>query len=218
MLQENFKTVAPKTEKERKSVEYLSYLGKMFKDREQHEGELFYNSEDVFASLLMAALLKNTNHSLKMYCTGLRPGILCGRREGDGLGYEGAYWEAFKDFFSEKNIRKFSPGSIKILIQTDRYKSYLPFRKVFKCMENCPGIIEVKLIRKNGIRDLFRFLNTGGLGKNNFAIFDDKAYRIEYDMDKYLSSGSFYDPEKCKILREMFDKEFKDQRAIPIHM
>lgn len=213
-LVNNIQVVSPHRSEEKQSSDYIEYLNNKVKNRIKNKGDLFYNEGKTYASLLMATLLSNTHDSLKMYCTGLRPGILCGKHEGDGLGYEGAYWEAFKEFFTEYNINNFK-GKIQILIQTKKWLHNLPFKKVFECKRKCPGKIEIGWIRKKGIGNLFAPLNyCRGLGKNNFAIFDERAYRIEYDPDRFLANGSFYDPKMCSFLAGIFDEEFKNSQQI----
>lgn len=211
--------VKPRRLEEKNAISYLNYLNEKIEKRESNEGDLFWNDGKTFASLLMATLLSNTHHSLKMYCTGLRPGILCGKKEGDGKGFEGAYWEVFKTFFTRSNIDKIETVNnippIQILIQTDRWKDNLPFKRVFDCQNQCPGKIEIKRIKKSGIQKMFGWLNnTNTIGKNNFAIFDNHAYRIEYDPDRFLANGSFYDKNMCKYLGIIFDKEFANSDPV----
>lgn len=212
MKKETTETIIPVTPKkieESTSVNYLKYLSNMIEERKENEGKLFYNEGKPFASLLMATLLKNTHTSLKMYCTGLRPGILCGKDEGDGKGYEGAYWEAFKEFFTTSNIKNYSKNAIQILVQTDKWKENLPFRRVFECQKEYPEQVSVRIIKRSSIRYLFGLLNdTVRLGKNNFAIFDGTAYRMEYNPDRFLAKGSFNDPKTCSFLSDLFDEEF----------
>lgn len=212
MGEEIITVVKPIKPEEISATGYIDYLSEKIEHRKENEGDIFYNDGKRFASLLMATLLQNTHESLKMYCTGLRPGILCGKKEGDGRGYEGAYWDAFKNFFSDKNeiFKKNGTNKIQILIQTKKWLHYMPFKKVAKCMENHPGYIQVRHIRKNGIAHLFDYLNIDKGGKNNFAIFDDKAYRIEYNPDRFFAEGSFYDPKMCKYLGGIFDYEFEN--------
>ncbi|GEM_PF-3438340 len=209
------KKITPIKLEEKNAEEYIKYIQNLADKRDP--SDIYYNEGKPYASILMATLLCNTHTSLKMYCTGLRPGILCGKYEGDGKGYEGAYWTAFKDFFTESNIKKISNkhGKIQILIQKKNWIGNLPFKRVFDCQKKCPGTIEVRWIKKKGISNLFSILhNNNSIGKDNFAIFDGRAYRIEYDPDRFMASGSFNDVEMCTFLSKIFDKEFESATEI----
>lgn len=208
----NLIDVSPVKREEEEISDYLDYLNNLAKEsREGKSGETFYNKGEAHASLLMAKLLANTEKSLRMYCTGLRPGILCGKNEGDGEGFEGAYWKTFKDFFSKTNLAKFKRGSIKILIQRKDWIRNRPFAIVREAQKCYPDIIEIKWIRHNSIGWISKLLRGNGscLGKNNFSVFDNRAYRIEYDQNNYLATGSFNDLEMCRQLSYIFDREFK---------
>lgn len=202
--------ITPVREEERKSSDYLKYLEDCVNDRIDNPRKIVYNEGKPYASLIMATLMKNTHKTLLMYCTGLRPGILCGKQEGDGKGYEGAYWDVFKSFFKEKNVNKLE--GIKIMIQNNKWIDNMPFKVVRNCKNNCPGKIEVRKINNKGIRNLSKLLQIDG--KTNFAVFDGTAYRIEYDPDHYLASCSFNDPEMCAFLSKTFEEEFNKAEMI----
>lgn len=193
--------------------EYLDGLAK----KNPVSSEIFTNKGKVHASILMATLLINTEHRLDMYCQGLRPGILCGRDENDEDGYRGAYWKAFKDFFNTSiKSNEFKERSVRILIQDDQWINNMPFKEVGKALRD--DITKDKVIVKH-ILPQARDLIEKSLGKKedtnyNFSIYDDRAFRLEYEPNEYLAIGSFNDPSWCNLLREMFDYAFNSAQDI----
>ena len=93
-------SVELKQEKEKELESYHSYLNGLA-SQDPTSSDIFSNKGVAHASILMATLMANTDHKIDMYCTGLRPGILCGRDENDPDGFKGAYWEEFEKLISD---------------------------------------------------------------------------------------------------------------------
>ncbi len=207
-------TQSAKLEKqEEKDLQYYrEYLDGLAK-KNPVSSEIFSNKGKVHASILMATLLINTEHRLDMYCQGLRPGILCGKDENDEDGYRGAYWKAFKDFFNTSiKSGAFGKESVRILIQDEQWINNMPFKVVGKALRD--NVTKDKVIVKI-ISSQARDLIEQSLGKKentnyNFSIYDDNAFRLEYEPDDYLAIGSFNDPSWCNLLREMFNYAFSN--------
>lgn len=167
----------------------------------------------------MATLLANTEHKLKMYCQGLRPGILCGKNEGDGEGFEGAYWEVFKTFFSETLKSKhndFQEDCIRILIQDTKWLNNQPFNIISKALNDpiTASKIVVKKIRDKEREKIESILGNENYSNYNFATFDDKAFRLEYEPNEYKAMGSFNNPSWCTTLNTLFDYAFNNAEDI----
>ena len=174
--------------------------------------EVFSNKGVEHASILMATLLANTDRQISMYCQGLRPGILCGKHEGDGNGYEGSYWFEFKKFFKERiKSDSFTKGSIRILIQKKDWIGNAPFRIIIDALVD-PKLaekIQVKLISNEARKNIEKVLGEDKDVNYNFSIYDNIAFRLEYEPDNYRALGSFNSPLWCSMLLELFDDAFK---------
>ncbi|MBR4919095.1 MAG: hypothetical protein IKZ56_13245 [Bacteroidales bacterium] len=173
--------------------------------------EIFSNKGIDHASILMATLLANTDHSMDMYCQGLRPGILCGEQEGDNTGAEGAYWYEFKKFFQERiQSDDFTNDSIRILIQKKNWIKNAPFRLIREVLAN-PDLskkIQVRIISDEARTSIEKALGEDSDVNYNFSIYDGKAFRLEYEPDNYRALGSFNSPSWCSLLLKLFDNAF----------
>ena len=147
-----------------------------------------------------------------MYCMGLRPGILCGKDKDDPSGFRGAYWEEFKKFFRETlNNQCFKKESIRILIQTKDYLKNAPFRVVGNALkaDGTKDKILVRLISDEWKKNIEKSLGEGNDNfkyNYNFAVFDDKYFRLEYEANSYRALGSF----RSDQLRDRLSKLFND--------
>ena len=173
--------------------------------------EIFSNKGVDHASILMATLLANTDHLMDMYCQGLRPGILCGVKEGDNKGAEGAYWHEFKKFFQERiKSNDFTNGSIRILIQKKDWIQNAPFRIIGEALADSSinEKIQIKIISDEARFGIEKALGQAKDVNYNFSIYDRKAFRLEYEPDNYRALGSFNSPSWCSLLLELFNNAF----------
>jgi hypothetical protein len=216
-------TVKPRSvelinEKEREIKFYQTYLDKLAQGK-SISSEIFTNRGEAHASILMATLLANTTNTLKLYCRGLTPGLLCGKTEGDGEGFEGAYWAEFKQFFqSTIKSERFGTNSVEILIQEDKYLEYQPFQTIKQALQNeaIKSKIKIKKITDGSKKDIERVLGNGNGENYNFAIFDGHAFRLEYNPDDYQAIGSFNNPTWCNLLTKLFDSAFSKATEISL--
>lgn len=208
----NRRTVEPIRQEEKDIASYKDYLNRLAQQNPASQ-DIFTNKGEAHASILMATLMANTERRLDMYCTGLRPGILCGVDEGDAEGFKGSYWDEFKRFFQETLLSdNFVNNSVRLLVQTDRFINNAPFRIVGNALRNpqTQSKIQVRLISeesKKRIEDFFGNQDCPNVNYN-FAIFDGKAFRLEYEPDSYRALGSFNNPSWGRLLSDMFNEAF----------
>ncbi len=207
-------------DEEKNISSYQKYLDELA-SKNPPSTEIFSNKGEAHASILMATLIANTEHYLDMYCTGLRPGILCGKD--DDKGFEGAYWEEFQRFFKETiRSEEFKDESVRILVQRKDWLSYPPFDVVGSALRDpaTTNKIKVKLISDKSKEQIERILGKqkGENGNYNFAIFDRKAFRLEYEADSYRALGSFNSPSWSDLLTDMFNKAYANENAEDITM
>lgn len=198
--------------KEYEIKHYQTYLEDLAR-RRFISSEIITNRGEARASILMATLLANTIDSLKLYCRGLSPGILCGKDEGDGKGFEGAYWEEFKRFFDVKK-KKYESISVEILIQDTTWLYNQPFQIIKETIKDSK--IQVKKISDVSKKRIEELLGNTNGENYNFAIFDGKAFRLEYNPNNYQAMGSFNNPSWCNFLTYLFDTAFEKASQIGV--
>lgn len=191
------------SKEEQKLEGFLNYL-KELAAPDPPQATLISNKGHLHASILLGALLCHTEHSLKMYCTGLTPAILHGDEEGEeNTGT--AYWKVFQDFFNTRVGQL--DGQIKILVQSKEWENCPPFKIVIASMLKYPQKIEVKVENVESRKVVTKYW-----GKNesiNFSIYDGKAYRLEYEPKPHIAIASFNDEKMSKELTGVFDDMFK---------
>ncbi len=206
-------SVTLKQQSEKELTFYQAYLDDLA-NQKPTSSDIFSNKGIAHASILMATLMANTEHKMDMYCTGLRPGILCGKDDNDESGFRGAYWIEFKKFFLETiKSPDYGENSIRILIQKDDWIENAPFRVVGNALRDSitANKIQVRIITEESKVEIENFLGKPDNDKinYNFAIYDDKAFRLEYEADSYRALGSFNSSSWCNLLSSMFEKAFE---------
>ena len=191
------KSIELVTEAEKSLESYKVYLEKLA--RKEDDGTIFNEGKD-HASILMATLLANTNTSIKMYCTGLKPDLL--------EEYNGAYWKEFQIFFG--NVAK-NTVNVEILIQDNTW--FNNNTAPFVTLKNAKTIgfnISVRKIKKEDIPEIKTSLGFKDEENVNFSIFDGKAYRLEYDAANFKAISDFDNAKRCAELSKEFDKAFNN--------
>ena len=51
---------------------------------------------------------------------------------------------------------------------------------------------------------------------SHFTVTDDKAFRLETDIENHMAFGNFNSPSQAIALREVFDKIFQSELAIEV--
>lgn len=173
--------------------EYREYLENLVKE---NSPVLFSNGGKDYASILMSILLKNTTNSVCMFCEGFRPDLI----------WQPDYKNALLDYLEH------SDKTLYVLVNSDSCIGKEPLKALFEEMKKRGNnTIQVRLITETG-REFIRNQFNGAL--NNFAVFDKKMYRLEYDPVEFKAFGSFNQPEDAKILLELFNKVFKISQQI----
>lgn len=175
-------------------TEYRAYLEHLAKEKSQI---LFSNGGKEYAAILMSILLNNTQESICMFCEGFKPDLIT----------EPDYWEALTKYVNATN------KTLKVLVNSTDYINAKPLRLLFEAIKKSPGDnrIQIKIISKEG-REIIRKQFNGEL--NNFAVFDDSMYRLEYNPTEYKAFGSFNRPEESKMLKKLFNEAFDKSRKL----
>ena len=188
------------SKEEQKFQEYLNYLKELAAPTPP-KTTLISNKGEHHASILMGALMCHTEHSLKMYCMGLTPTIL---HAGEDENESTAYWTVFQNFFN-RGIEQID-GNVQIIVQKTDWEKCRPFEIVRESLQHHQGKIKIKVEN-----DLSREVVNSYWGKKeaiNFSIYDDVAYRLEYEPEQHKAIASFNDRAISKELSSVFDKMF----------
>ena len=177
----------------RELEEYRRYLEGL---AESDSTDMFSNGGIKHASILMSVLFQGTKNA-RIYCEGFKPNLI----------KTDPYWTALNQYLLED-----ANNRLDVLVESDEYKDEKPLQILKEAMDRRHNdTIHVKKISKAGkelIADRF------GNGHCNFAVFDDKKFRFEYDPENYRAFGSFNQPDKCEILTELFDNAFADSTPL----
>lgn len=172
---------------------YSAYLDSLI---ESDSGELFTNGGREYASLLMSRLFEKTQKDARIYCTGFRPDLICMED----------YWSALKAYLQDAN------KTLKVLVEKNDYMHEEPI-KLLKSIHQSrkDDSIDLRLIQEEDRNEISKKLNDSDC---NFAVFDGKMFRFEYDPEGFKAFGSFNDPKKSEVLKSIFDTAF--DRAMPL--
>ena len=202
---ESFKQISERLEKERKEELiilqrklYENYLKKL---ASINSDEMFSNGGIDYASILMSVLFNNTNSVARIYCKGFRRNLIM----------TDPYWTALIKYLE-------NPSHIlKVMVETDQYVQEEPLQLLQKIIqkrgeigEDAKPTIEVRVITPKRRDEI-----TQKYGEEcNFAIFDDKKFRYEYDPENFRAYGSFNQPETCMKLKEVFETAFNEAKPL----
>lgn len=174
--------------------EYRLYLENLVENK---SSETFSNGGKDYASILMSILLNHTKQSVCMFCEGFKPDLI----------EEHDYWESLERYLDDQNKK------LHVIVNTNNYVNQRPLRRLFEAQKkrNNDGSIMVYLIDDEG-REIIKQQFNGAL--NNFAVFDDDMYRLEYLPSEYKAFGSFNNTDYTKLLRNLFDRVLEKSQLI----
>ncbi len=169
--------------------EYRTYLNKLV---EAKSPLLFSNGGKDYASILMSILLKHTKKSIHMFCEGFKPDLIKSPE----------YWNALKKYLNQKG------KELHVIVNSEDYVTEEPLKALFEEQKKreFDGTIQVRLISEKG-RNMIKDQFNDAL--NNFAVFDDDMYRLEYDPQNYMAVGSFNQPNDVCLLQTLFKNVFE---------
>ena len=178
----------------RELEEYREYLERL---AESNSPDMFSNGGIQHASILMSVLFKKTRKNARMYSNGFKSRLITTQ----------PYWDELNFYLNNPK------NELTVLVECADFIEEEPLMRLQEAIRqrNYDNTIQVKLISSEGkkmIADRF------GKGHCNFAIFDDDKFRFEYDPENFKAFGSFYQPEKCEILTNLFDEAFASSREL----
>ncbi|MDR1055668.1 MAG: hypothetical protein LBL90_07585 [Prevotellaceae bacterium] len=146
--------------------------------------EVFYNSSEEHAQVVVNAIAKNAEHEIKILCCNM-----CSK-----ISNNEDYLKSVKGFLSGNKDRK-------IQILFTKYSDEFPQKPIAGVFKEYADQVEIKKW------DSAEKITLKG-EPVNFTVSDDRAYRMETDIEKRLAFGNFNNPEGAKNLSSVFDELF----------
>ena len=155
------------------------------------KNELFYNSNERHASIVLRALVKNAKRYIKIVCDSMCTDVSNNREYLDLL---------------ERFLQGSADRSIKILfVRYDSHFRDLPIAALLRKYNR-----QVEIRSREGVDVNFD-------GKPvHFTMADDKAFRIETDIKAKMAFGNFNNPEQASVLNRVFDRFFNQPETVAI--
>ena len=158
------------------------YAEEIFKLAEEKKNEIFYNSSAEHAIIVHQALMKTAEKYVCIFCSSMCSEI---SNNAEYL----AYVRSFLDGSKDRQIR------ILLTDYTDDFWQ-MPIAKQFTNYS-----LQVQVKKYDGIvyyKD----------APAHFTVVDDRAFRLETDIEKHMAFGNFNSEGQASALKEVFDKMF----------
>ncbi|MCM1169746.1 MAG: hypothetical protein NC324_07405 [Bacteroides sp.] len=166
------------------------YAANIFKLAEERKNELFYNSSAEHAGIVHQALVKNASDYIDIFCSNL-----CSE-----ISNTPEYCRLVDDF-----LKQDAKHTISILL-TD-YTEAFTHTEIVGVLKKYPLQVTVKQY-------------DGQVAYKNrpvhFTVSDDRAFRLETDIEQRMAFGNFNAPKQAISLRDTFNRVFLSPLAKPV--
>ena len=163
------------------------YAEEIFMLAENKKNEIFYNSSAEHAIIVHQALMKTAEKYVCIFSSSMCSEI---SNNTEYIAYVRSFLEGSKD------------RSIKILL-TD-YSNDFWKKPIAELLAHYPQQVRVKKYDGNAYyKD----------HPAHFTITDDRAFRLETDIEKHMAFGNFNSEGQARALKEVFDKMFVSKLA-----
>jgi hypothetical protein len=168
---------------------YRDYISRLATKR---TNEVFLNSSAAHASIVLSNIFQQSENCVKMFAGNLKGEVSNNPQYID-------------------SIVKFLRRNGKLQILLEEYDT-----------NNPPEILERIRFYKNknlvSIKTHPYELTISSGQKIHFSVGDNKMYRLETDVDKYLAEGNFGDASTAKFLSDKFDEIFNKNESQEINL
>lgn len=163
-------------------LEYQEYINQL---AERDQNELFYNSSEDHARVVLSKIIEKSKQELYIYCGNMTTYTIFDNKD---------YLAAFEKFLTGENSK------VKILL-SDYQESFFN-KDICNLLSKYCRKVE---IRRTGNKDEIKFDDK----PIHFTFADGKMYRLETDIENRMAIGNFNDPDSVKVLYNIFDSYFK---------
>jgi len=179
-----------KEHEEKVSKEYRENIKWLAKNRID---EVFYNSNEDHAVVILSELIKNSERYVHIVCENMNPRVTS----------KLDYLNAVQEFLSNDKHRE-----IKILL-TDYDKSF-DKSKIADLLRRYKDQVSIKCFEPEE-----KIFNEDD-SPVNWTVADNRAFRLEENTDECMAFGNFNDPYLAGNLNESFDFFFKDSKEVKL--
>lgn len=172
-------------------TEYEKTIKNLAKER---ENEVFYNSSDSHARVVLNSMIENAEKYVHIVC-----GNMCSE-----VSNNPEFLGVVEKFLSEDSNRNF-------YVLFDKYDSEFLNKKIAIILAKYPEQVIVKKF-KNAASLTYKGIRA------HLAISDSRAFRLETDVEAKMAFGNFNDEEKSKVFDEVFNRYFSDEYSEPINL
>lgn len=154
--------------------------------------KVFYNSSAAHASIVLNAMVRNADRHIDIYCNNMLSDISNNKE----------YISLVGRFLNGNSTR-----TIRVLFA--EYSESFNRTKIYSIFAEYPNQVELKRLPDYKI-----------LYKNkavNFTIVDNKAFRLETNVDDRIAYGNFNDPKNAQVLSDVFNTFFNSAEEISIN-
>ncbi len=163
---------------------YREYLKFLAKN---NRSDIFTNENTDHAATVLTEMFNNATSSVVMLCHKLSDDI-----------FTEEYKSAFKNFIGNPN------HSVRIMVKSDKDCHAGFFGELLE-----EGNVTIHVMHEDAVGEISKNI---GFDDCDFAVFDGKMFRLEYDASQRKSLGSFNDTTIAERLTAQFDKYFEGAR------
>jgi len=150
------------------------------------KNEVFYNSSESHATVVLSSMFENAEHYVHTVC-----GDLCG-----DLSTNSEFIKQVENFLSSDPNRKF-------YVLFDAYNEKFGETKLAKILLKYSEQVQTRRLKDAA------YLTYKGI-RAHLTISDNRAFRLEINVDDKMAFGNFNDKEKAKIFDDVFNRYFSD--------
>ncbi len=165
-----------------------AYAEKIFGLAKNKTNELFYNSSTDHAIIVHQAIAQNATDYIYIFSSSMCTEVSNNQQ----------YCEYIENFLAGNKDRK-----IKVVL-TD-YNSEFPSKPIAKVFARYSDQVEIKQ---------FAGFITYKDSHVHFTVSDDRAFRLETDIENQMAFGNFNSPNQAKDLKFIFDKVFLNSTRV----
>lgn len=163
------------------------YKKEIFELAKSHKQQLFYNSSAEHAAIVHQAIMCYAQNYVNIFSSALCTEISNNKD----------YCEMTEQFLMRNPNHKID------IVLTDYSKEYESY-PIYKVLRKYPMQVRIRTYKGKAMLD----------GKKiHFTVSDDRAFRVETDIDEHMAFGNFNSPTQANNLKEAFSKVFNQSEV-----
>jgi hypothetical protein len=153
------------------------------------KNEVFYNSSEAHATAVLTSMVRHSHNEIKILC-----GSMCSEVSND------------QEYMKELALFLDRNGKLKIILAKYNEQDNFRQKPIYKLLK--PYIDGQVIIKK--IDSTISYKGSPA----HFTVADNKAFRLEIDIEKRIAFGNFNDPKSVQSLSDMFNNVFENAKPL----